>query len=635
MRKCRSIIPKLYSIDNPFFFCVVGIKIEEPSSEKYRKAFDDIMKSEKQVLKIFFAKLIFLGPPERGKTLTRLRLEEEFENMESDPKYKNNPSTPVAKGESYLITDMSRTAAVASKSGWRSLKDQSEEVKLLYQLFYKLKQDAGTSLNAEPQSDIPGRSKSSGSGSCMKSFLDALDKSLESHSWEELSDRLEDMCLLYMKDTGGQPELMDLLPSLIIGPALYFLFCRLGEDLDTTYKVSLRGISNSSIPDRMSCCTVRENLMSALSSIFSMHSYSARSTSEAESALFDQIVEGTPEATAYIVGTYKDEVSTEQINKFDEEMQEVIKDTVFYEEDVVHFVSRDGFESSDPKDNMPEGRERLVYPVDNRFGTKKEIKCFQRFIYKALSKFSRPEIPARWLPFSLFLRFTERKYVMLDICYEHGKELRMSESETDVALWFFHHRTGIIMHFPNVTELKEFVITDTQLVYDSISNLIFENGVSMPKSAGETLRRVGQISFDDIKKISGDILPPKQMEALLKHLNVIAPLNKSLTGKFCFRKHHVSQLYFIPCVLKNSSNEELKEFLKCKTSGNVAVYSLKICYQCGFVPIGVFPAMIAKLVGQASSMVRLSIIVRSEMMHVLVILLIFFSSFLTAFFNFI
>ena len=36
------------------------------------------------------------------------------------------------------------------------------------------------------------------------------------------------------------------------------------------------------------------------------------------------------------------------------------------------------------------------------------------------------------------------------------------------------------------------------------------------------------------------------------------------------------------------------------------VYSLKICYECGFVPIGVFPAMIAKLVGQASSTVRLS-----------------------------
>ena len=600
--------------------CIVGIESDVDSvHEKYWKSFDNIMKSEKQVLKILFAKLIFLGPPERGKTLTRLRLEEEFENMESDPKYKNNPSTQVAKGESYLITDMSRTAAVASESGWKSLKEPSEEVKLLYQLFYKLKQDVGTSLSAEHQGDMSDysrhvlhqmppkqKSKSSGSGSTMKSFLDVLDKSLASHSWEELSDHLENMCLLYIKDTGGQPELMDMLPALIIGPALYLLFCRLGEDLDTTYKVSLRGISYYSIPDRMSCCTVRENLMSALSSIFSMHSYSARSKSEAENPLFDQIVDGTPKATVYIVGTHKDEVSTEEIIKFDEEMQEVIKDTVFFEENVVHFVSRDGFESSDPKDNMPEGNERLVYPVDNRFGTKKEIRCFQRFIYKALSKFPRPEIPARWLPFSLFLRFTERKYVELDICYELGKELRMSESETDVALWFFHHRTGIIMHFPNVPELKEFVITDTQLIYDSISNLIFENGVSMPKAAGEALRRVGQISFHDIEKISGDTFPPKQMEALLKHLNVIAPLNEPLTGKLRFCKYRVSQLYFMPCVLKNSPEEELQEFRQCKMSGNVVVYSLKICYECGFVPIGVFPAMIAKLVGQASSTVRLS-----------------------------
>ena len=99
---------------------------------------------------------------------------------------------------------MSRTAAVASESGWTSLKEQSEEVKLLYQLFYNLKRDVGTSSNAEPQGDMPdysrrvdhqkppkGRSKSSGSGSSMKNFLDVLDRSLASHSWEELSDRLE------------------------------------------------------------------------------------------------------------------------------------------------------------------------------------------------------------------------------------------------------------------------------------------------------------------------------------------------------------------------------------------------------------------------------------------------------------
>ena len=127
----------------------------------------------------------------------------------------------------------------------------------------------------------------------------------------------------------------------------------------------------------------------------------------------------------------------------------------------------------------------------------------------------------------------------------------------------------------------------------------------MPKSVGETLRRVGQISFDDIKKISGDTFPTEQMEALLKHLNVIAPLNESLTGKFRFPKLNIGQLFFMPCVLKNSSEKEIKEFLKCKMSGNVAVYSLKICYECGFVPIGVFPAMIAKLVGLSSSTVRL------------------------------
>ncbi len=582
------------------------------SNEKYRKAYQEIIKREKQVLKVLFAKLIFLGPPERGKTLTRLRLENVVKNIASDLKYNSNPSTLMAKNETYLITDLSKSTALLSERGWKHLKEKREEVHFLYQLFLKLKEEMElqkTTSEAVSQSpsnldrnsydykriSFPNTASPSISTSSSE-ILQVFDESFVTGTWEELAGHLDKMTLLYMKDTGGQPELMDMLPALIIGPALYLLFCRYGDNLDKTYKVSLRGADNCKIPDRMSHCTVRQNLTSALSSIFSMQSYSTVQTRD--DSLLKNLTQNSPKSVAYIVGTHKDKVSSQEMIDFDKKMQQDLKDTIFVDKELLQLVSDDGFESNDSKDEFPEDMKRLIYPIDNYDGTEEEIEGLQKFIQKALDKFPRPEIPARWLPFSLFLRFNKKKYVDLDTCYQSGKHLRMNKEETDVALWFFHHYTGIIYYFPNVPELKDFVITDTQLVFDSISCLIFETGIDLSPNAGEKLRKVGQISFADIKKVSADVFPPEKLESLLRHVHVIAPLRKSLTEEK-FVDRDAAQLYFMPCVLQNLSEEELDAEIE-RIKNDAKVFILKVYFIAGFVPIGVFPSLIASLVGQAS-----------------------------------
>ncbi len=564
-------------------------------------------------MKVLFAKLIFLGPPERGKTLTRLRLENVVKNIASDLKYNSNPSTLMAKNETYLITDLSKSTALLSERGWKHLKEKREEVHLLYQLFLKLKEEmelqkttseavsqslSNLDRNSYDYKRISFQNTASPSTSTSE-ILQAFDESFATGTWEELAGQLDRMTLLYMKDTGGQPELMDMLPALIIGPALYLLFCRYGDNLDKTYKVSLRGADNCKIPDRMSHCTVRQNLTSALSSIFSMQSYSTVQTRD--DSMLKNLTQNYPKSVAYIVGSHKDKVSSQEMIDFDKKMQQNLKDTIFVDKELVHFVSDDGFESIDSKDEFPEDMKRLIYPIDNYNGTEEEIEGLQNFIQKALDKFPRPEIPARWLPFSLFLRFNKKKYVDLDTCYQSGKHLRMNKEETDVALWFFHHYTGIIYYFPNVPELKDFVITDTQLVFDSISRLIFETGIDLSPNAGEKLRKVGQISFVDIKNVSADVFPPEKLESLLRHVHVIAPLRKSLMEEK-FVDRDAAQLYFMPCVLQNLSEEELDAEIE-RMKDDAKVFILKVYFISGFVPIGVFPSLIASLVGQASKKV--------------------------------
>ncbi len=442
------------------------------NNEKYRKAYQEIIKREKQVFKVLFAKLIFLGPPERGKTLTRLRLENVVKNIASDLKYSSNPSTLMAKNETYLITDLSKSTAILSERGWKHLKEKREEVHFLYQLFLKLKKEMELqTTTSEAASQSPASLDTACPSTSSSEILQVFDESFVTGTWEELAGQLDRMTLLYMKDTGSQPELMDMLPALIIGPALYLLFCRYGDNMDETYKVSLRGADNCKIPDRMSNCTVRQNLTSALSSVFSMQSYST--VQARDDSMLKNLTENSPKSVAYIVGTHKDKVSPQEMIDFDKKMQQDLKNTIFVDKELVHFVSDDGFDSNDSKDEFPEDMKRLIYPIDNYNGTEEEIEGLQNFIQKALDKFPRPEIPARWLPFSLFLRFNKKKYLDLDTCYQSGNHLRMNKEETDVALWFFHHYTGIIYYFPNVPELEDFVITDTQLVFDSISRLIF------------------------------------------------------------------------------------------------------------------------------------------------------------------
>ena len=176
----------------------------------------------------------------------------------------------------------------------------------------------------------------------------------------------------------------------------------------------------------------------------------------------------------------------------------------------------------------------------------------------------------------------------------------MPEREAKLALWFLHHYAGVLMYFPKLKELKDTVICDTQVVYDSTTNLIvntfkFES-VSM--AASERFRETGQFTLEDIREVttqvSGDYISLLKLVKLLEHLNIITPITPSLTSS---KSSEVS--YFMPCVLQNVTHEELNKWWESNSSPHSPA-PLFIRYDCGFSLIGVFPAMIANLAGNES-----------------------------------
>ena len=632
-------------------------------SPGYLIAYHQILATH-DTIAMWFIKVVLLGAPGLGKSTVRRRLGGEIDDISSCGETTAYPSTGTVES-GVVIRNLSSTTALVTPSEWRFTKDLAEEASLMFHLFFSYisgrKVGAVAEMSSGPESELteintstpepepPITSKSSDHSSKKPGILrrlqrrirgkvrksstrstDPVESSIEPSArsiegtkpsarpiqsnsiqykamvlevaklfgsaaspkyWKDIKHLFKDTAYIKMEDTGGQPEFMDMLAALTIGPALYLLFCKLIDDLHSHYTVSYRSPSGESSTPVQSTYTVEEVLLSALASVSCFKSYSTTSQVDSEETTSTgegELLASRNTSLAYILGTHKDQVSEQEIAEFDRKLQESILSTDFYKEGLVQFASED----------------RMVLPIDNMHGGKDEIGKVRRFLEEGMKKhFKKLSIPAAWLVLSLCLRKREERTASLGSVLQLAGDLGMSERETKSALWFLHHHAGVLMYFPNLAELKDTVICDTQVVYDSATNLIVDTFrfVKVGKAASERFRKTGQFSLEDIGKatasVSGDYIPLVKLVKLLEHLNIIAPITPiESTSSRSSSTQSPKVAYFMPCVLQNAVREELDKWWET-TSSPLSPAPLFIRYECGFSLIGIFPAMIANLVG--------------------------------------
>ena len=253
-----------------------------------------------------------------------------------------------------------------------------------------------------------------------------------------------------------------MLPALTIGPALYLLFCKLTDNLQSQYKVSYRSPSGETSEKVDSTYTVEEVLLMALSSVCCFQTYSdLPEFSSAEAAdEHRELIESCSKskARALVFGTYADDVTGKQISELDKNLQRSIWSTDSFKK-VVDWKSKD----------------RMVHPINNLNGGEGEIEEIRKKLEDCIYNCFKPmKVPVAWLVLSLCLRCTKQKTVKLNDVFALGGELGMTKDQTKLALWFLHHCAGDLMYFPNLPELKDTVITNPQIVYDSASCLIID-----------------------------------------------------------------------------------------------------------------------------------------------------------------
>ncbi len=593
-----------------------------------------------------------LGPPRQGKSTTLRRIKKEIIDLLSAKEGEQiHGSTGTVQCCSNMVVQGKSDPTTAEKSvDWTIVKNPTEEASLL---FHTLKDSLVTESTSESESTSEDTADSHG-GSDTRAEVSQASSTGQSHSVEEppqtsllqkmmarlksftqhrqprhkeitplstahdqpaneavLSPDYSEIAAIFetvskqphfaenvkhsfkaflrMEDTGGQPELMDMLPALTIGPGLYLLFFSYKFQLDEEYRVFYQRASGETTAPEKSEFTLKEMLLRTLASIscFSSSTH-LQLQSGADNSAIGEILESS-KSVVYLVGTHKDKVSEEDIATVDSQLQKVIRDTDSYKKGIVQFCSED----------------KLVVSLDNMGGGEEEIDHLHQLLENAMEKhFKKLKIPAVWLLFSLCLRMREVRTASLETCLALSHAFNMTPYETKTALWFLHHHAGVLMYFPSVPGLEDLVIIDIQVVYDSITCVILKamSFDSVGQATAERFRKTGRFSMTDLKTatadISGDLIPPEQLVALLAYLHLIAEIApvKSFDTNSVLEEE---KEYIMPCVLENTSAKELDQFHK-ESCRSCIVEPLLMYFSSGFTPMGLFPAAMACIVSNTS-----------------------------------
>ena len=588
------------------------------------------------MLELLFLKILFSGPPRQGKTSARRRLEGEIVDLMSAGEADLvHPSTgAVESGSGMIVQSMSSSTAVVTEAEWHVVKSVEEEAGMLlhnlagemkiknvptttpartvdvrpvevaaaeeatavtptiasseivqrpeFGFFNKMLSKLTSLRKKQPMKPQLSESQPSDSPEIVHLFQEAL-KCPE--FWKDVKHSFR--AYIRMEDSGGQPELMDMLPALTLGPALCLVFFNLEWNLKKEFPVFYQHPSGKTTAPEESKITLEEMLLSTLSSI-SCSSVSANSLrgEETNSSDLREILESS-KSVAYFVGTHKDKVSEEKISKFDSDLQSIIRGTDFFEKGIVQFSS--------------EGK--LIVAMDNMTGGVEEVNEVRKILHRAMVKhFRKLRIPAVWLLLNQCLQMREKRTTSFESCLELSSQFNMSAYETKVALRFLHHHAGVLMYFPNIPLLADLVILDSQVVYDSVTFLILGamSFDSVGQAKAEKFRETGQFVMKDLvaatSHVSGDIIPPEKLVALLEFLHMVTPI-APVQDLVSSTENEKEVVYLMPCVLCTASKEKLDAMLTDKSVPE-CVTPLMIQYKCGFVPLGIFPALIASLIGK-------------------------------------
>ena len=352
---------------------------------------------------------------------------------------------------------------------------------------------------------------------------------IKQKSWVKMRNILkefEDVTLLNIVDTGGQPEYQDIVPVLLGASGLSLLFFNLTQDPEKTYPVFYHHAEEGT--------QLREfhSQLSTLQMLFQVLATLTNTSSEQHAAI--------------LVGTHRDQLMfRNELDSFERKVVIALKETEFHKKDVI-------------KSFQAFGEKRIVFPLDNMTGSQAEIKQLQKIINEVTEHFQRKLLPTSWLLFHLALRYQYQKkpgYCTMEQCKLLAARCGIHEKDVPIILSYFHKNFGTILYFPDVSCLKDIVICNPSIIFTAINSLVAESFSNNPLNSqmSNNIRETGEIARSMLDKIfvsdkAGGTLPAHHIIELLKYHHIITEIQST--------DHSEGMVLFMPCLLHYCDEQE-------------------------------------------------------------------------------
>ena len=525
--------------------------------------------------------MLLCGPPGTGKTTTMLRLTNNLRCI--DPDDLQTPSTVLDKPRTIQLRHM----LIGNEKIWNF----EESVKKLGQSFYSLILNPSHTSNATPTisdiisdttptisndtptvsddtptiSDDRADSSASQDTAAVRDIdLEEVTQLAEAEEWVEVKKKLtefERITILYVIDSGGQPECHEVLPLLLDGHILGLIFLDLTKELGDKYPVLFR-TENTTASTRkpLSDLTTGEVIQRILTSVSLLRSDRYKSF-------------------AVFVGTYLDKATQRQVLDLDRAVQSAFK--VFIDENIICPVE------------VEEELKKYIVKLDNTSNDQGDIETLRTLILTIINEEFRHDqedgVPTGWILLHLLLRhkYQEKGWCTMAECIAIAASCGITENDLPHVLKYIHKNYGTILYYPDV--LEDIVICDPDVILSPLKSafeFVFACKIVTKGAVTKRIRNTGEISQDNLEycfKKYGVSLPTPDVIALFKHCHILCE-----TG---------CKEFFMPCLLQTDNNiiEEANDPQKLASLNPAPILFIPTSkFPCA-TPLGVFSALVVEM----------------------------------------
>ena len=335
--------------------------------------------------------------------------------------------------------------------------------------------------------------------------------------------------IITLLDTGGQPEYIHLLPTVNIHPMVTFVVHDLSKSLEDQVLVEYSEHGEHVFEPYHLTYSNLDTIKFLMSTIND-------SLEKPACQVPPLITIPGKNSNSYLccVGTHVDKVTPEMTHKIDNKLTSMVENL---DCKAAVWANKDG---------------GVLFPVDNTTaGNDDKEDSTAKYIRNKIDTLASDkdvyELPITWMLLELEIRqvcsANNKTYISFQECVGIASQSNLiADAEQVKSALLYHHILGVLLYYPDVPGLCDYVIVDHQWLFDRLSSVVqstFKESSNL--HASNKLKHNGILCKELIDGLEwkGE-LKEKYFISLLVEMNIIAPIK---------REDGSGEDYFIPYVL--------------------------------------------------------------------------------------